>query len=88
MLFRSDPLRVRHVLPYADETHLAPHELQAKRARGEALAFSHSLATQIGGQLDAGLLITGFYDDGWLDDSWPLAKHMPVAFATRARRPG
>lgn len=83
----ADPLHVRHVLPYADETHLAPQALQAKRDKGEALAFSHSLAAQIGGQLAAGLQVTGFYDDGWLDDSWPLARHMPVAFATRALRP-
>src|SRR5439155_1680125 len=53
-LAQQGELRVRHVLPYADETHLTAAELAAVRAADEPFCFSHSLEQQIGGQLEAG----------------------------------
>ena len=50
-------------LPYSDISDLTPEELAAKQARGEALVFGHSLAEQIGGQLEAGFMLAGFYED-------------------------
>jgi SAM-dependent methyltransferase len=78
-------LVVRHALPYADATHLTLDELDARRARLQPLEFSHSLADQIGGQLDAGFLLTAMYDDRHSDSA--IARHMPTYFATRAVRP-
>jgi SAM-dependent methyltransferase len=83
---RTQALVVRHRLPYSDLEGLSPADLQRKVASGDPLEFSHSLDAQIGGQLRAGFTITGFYEDGWLDDSWLFARHSPVAIATRAVR--
>jgi SAM-dependent methyltransferase len=78
---------VRYRLPYSDTHSLPAAALQAKLARDEPLRFGHSLDTQIGGQLAAGFVLAGFYEDRWFDDSWPLAGHCPIAFATRADKP-
>lgn len=85
---RSGEHVVRYRLPYSDLHSLPPAALQAKLARNEPLEFGHSLDTQIGGQLAAGFVLTGFYEDRWFDDSWPLARHCAIAFATRADKPG
>jgi hypothetical protein len=47
----------------------------------------HSLASQIGGQTDAGFLIAGLYEDHWFDDTWAFSNRSPVSIATRALRP-
>lgn len=80
----SGTLVVRHALPYADTESLDEAALRRKLDRGEPLEFSHSLDEQIGGQLEAGFVLTGFYEDRWLDDSWVFARHSPVAMATRS----
>lgn len=77
-------LCVRYPLPYSDLTNLEPEALQRKLEAGEALEFSHSLDAQIGGQLAAGFVISGFYEDRWFDDSWLFSNHCPVAMATKA----
>jgi SAM-dependent methyltransferase len=77
-------LQVRYSLPYSDLKSLEPEALQRKLADGEALEFSHSLDAQIGGQLSAGFVITGFYEDRWFDDTWLFSNHCPVAMATQA----
>jgi SAM-dependent methyltransferase len=81
-------LTVKYSLPYSDETGLDAARLQAKISTREPLEFSHSLTTQIGGQIDAGFLLAGLYEDHWLDDSWVFSRHSPVCLATRALRPG
>jgi SAM-dependent methyltransferase len=78
-------LEVRHALPYADTTHLAAAELDQRRARLQPLEFSHTLAEQIGGQLDAGFVLTAMYEDRHRDSL--IAQHMPTYFATRAVKP-
>jgi SAM-dependent methyltransferase len=78
-------VRVRHTLPYADSTSLDEEELRRKIENGEPLEFSHTLEDQIGGQTDAGFLISGFYEDRHRDD--PIAAHMPTLVATRAIKP-
>ena len=50
--------------------------------RGDPLEFSHTLEDQIGGQIDAGFVIAGFYEDRHRDD--PIAAFMPTYIATRA----
>lgn len=83
----SGELVVRYALPYSDESGLSPDRLHAKMGAGESLEFSHSIAAQIGGQIDAGFLIAGLYEDGWIDDKWAFARVSPVSIATRAVRP-
>jgi SAM-dependent methyltransferase len=82
---RSGELRVRYALPYADATSLDEEERRRKIDRGEPLEFSHTLEDQIGGQIDAGFLIAGLYEDRHRDD--PIAAHMPTFIATRAIKP-
>ena len=79
---RDGELRVRHALPYADATSLGEEEVNRKIGRGEPLEFSHTLDDQIGGQIEAGFVIAGFYEDRHRDD--PIAAYMPTFIATRA----
>lgn len=62
---RADPGEriVRHALPYADTSALAPEVLAQKLGRGLPLEFGHRLADQLGGQLDAGFVLTALYED-------------------------
>ena len=81
---RGGPLEVRFALPFADIRDLGEARLGARVAAGEALEFSHSLDEQIGGQLAAGFLIAGFYEDRWDDEATPLNAWMPTSMATLA----
>jgi SAM-dependent methyltransferase len=78
-------LRVRHTIPYSDLTSMTDEERRQSAAKHEPLNFGHTLEDQIGGQLDAGFMLTGFYEDG--DPAYPLAKYLPVFIATRALKP-
>ncbi len=78
-------LHAVNALPYSDLTHLPPDRLQQRVAAGETLEFSHTLTEQIGGQLAAGLVITGFYEDRHRE--FAPARLLPTYFATRAVKP-
>jgi SAM-dependent methyltransferase len=76
---------LRYPLPYSDLTSIGDDERRRYTDKGEPLCFGHTLADQIGGQLDAGFVLTGLYEDG--DPSLPLTKYTPSAIATRALKP-
>jgi ubiquinone/menaquinone biosynthesis C-methylase UbiE len=78
-------VRVRFSLPYADAKSKSEEEVRRQMERGEPLEFSHTLEEQIGGQTEAGFLISGFYEDRHRDD--PIAAFMPTYVATRAIKP-
>jgi SAM-dependent methyltransferase len=78
-------LVVRHRLPYSDLTHLDGAELEHLRGTDVPLEYSHTLTEQIGGQLDAGFVITGFRECP--HHAGPTAAYMPGYFATRALKP-
>ena len=78
-------LRVEYQLPYADPTSLSEERLRRQIERGEPLEFGHTLEDQIGGQIAAGFVISGFYEDRHRDD--PIAAYMPTLIATRATKP-
>ncbi|WP_204259555.1 class I SAM-dependent methyltransferase [Lichenicola cladoniae] len=83
-----DELVVRFPLPYADITSLPADELQRLVEQDHVVEFSHSLETQIGGQLKAGFVLTGLFEDkdfGMPDTG--RSRFMPVLFATRAMKP-
>jgi len=81
----SGVLTVKYRLPYSEPESL---ESEARRCWMEShrAAESHSLEAQVAGQLDAGFLITGFYEDSWSDEATPLNRFSPVAIATRATK--
>lgn len=80
-------LEVKHALPYSDIESLSEEEKQRYRQRGDAFEFSHTLEDQIGGQLEAGFLITGFYEDYSEESEDLLKEYMPTFIATRAVKP-
>ncbi|HXW45903.1 MAG TPA: class I SAM-dependent methyltransferase [Streptosporangiaceae bacterium] len=75
-------LTVRHRLPYSDLARLDAAELDRLRGTDVPLEYSHTLTEQIGGQLDAGFVITGFREAP--HHIGPTADFMPGYFATRA----
>ncbi len=75
-------LTVRHELPYSDLSSIDERERNAYIAAEEALEFGHTLTDQIGGQLDAGFVVTGFYEDRW--PGTELAKFTDSYIATRS----
>jgi SAM-dependent methyltransferase len=78
-------LQVKNALPYSDLASLTGEERQRYVEQGEPLEFGHTLEDQIGGQLDAGFLLAGFYEDYSPSDA--IADYMPTFIATRAIKP-
>jgi SAM-dependent methyltransferase len=74
---------VKYKLPF-DATRISEADRQREFGADSPLEFSHSLEDQIGGQLEAGFVLTGLYEDR--EDS-PLGKYMPTYIATRAIKP-
>ncbi|QEG24239.1 class I SAM-dependent methyltransferase [Mariniblastus fucicola] len=75
-------LEVRHKIPYSDYD-LPEAERQALIDQDEPLWFGHSLEDQIGGQIEAGFVITGFYEDRWPELA-ALSDRINLLIATRA----
>jgi SAM-dependent methyltransferase len=78
-------LIVRHPLPYSDITHLSTGERARLWGLDAPVEYSHTLTEQIGGQVDAGFVITGFRECP--HHAGPTARYMPGYFATRAVKP-
>ena len=81
-------LVVRFPLPYADIVDLPPEELRRCLERDHTVEFSHTLETQIGGQLQAGFMLTHFFEDrdlGMPDTG--RSRYFPPCLATRALKP-
>ncbi|MDD3656960.1 MAG: class I SAM-dependent methyltransferase [Atribacterota bacterium] len=79
-------LIVKRKLPFSE-----PHDLNnSQRTQWEAnknpAQFSHSLNTQIDGQIAAGFAIIGFYEDSWSDEATLLNRFSPTSIATGARK--
>ncbi|MGW1467547.1 class I SAM-dependent methyltransferase [Streptomyces sp. NPDC002308] len=79
-------LVVAHKLPYSDVTQYSAEERAAKFGADAALEYSHTLTGQIGGQLAAGFVLTGFTEAPHQSDA--SAQYMSGYFATRAVKPG
>lgn len=78
-------LVVRHAIPYSDLTSLNSDERQTYLDADEALEFGHTLADQIGGQLETGFLLTAMYEDRWPGNR--LDEYIDTYMATRAMVP-
>ncbi len=77
-------VRVVHSLPYSDLDSMDEEALSEQMEAQLSLEFSHSLEDQIGGQCEAGLAVTGLYEDGWDEASSAIHKWMPIFVATRS----
>jgi SAM-dependent methyltransferase len=82
-------LEVRYSLPYSDLKDLSEADRQRRIIDPqEALEFGHTLEDQIGGQLEAGFLLTSLYEDKFGDaEHDPISKYMATFIATRACKP-
>jgi len=78
-------LVVRYALPYSHLESLPEAKRQIIATHGWPLEWSHSLNDQVGGQLDAGFMLTGLYEDRATDEL--LGQFMPTYIATRAVKP-
>jgi SAM-dependent methyltransferase len=78
-------LQVRHKLPYSDLTSLSEDERALYLDDLQPLEFGHTLTDQLGGQLDAGFVLTGFYEDIWPETA--LNDYTPTYIATRSTKP-
>lgn len=83
-LYKMDEgvLEVAHQIPYSDLTSLTKEELGEQLEKGLPVEFGHSLTDLLGGQLDAGFVITDMYEDYMLES--PLHNYHPSYIATLA----
>ncbi len=78
-------LIVKYPLPYSDIASLSAADRQRLLDDEQPLEFSHSLEEQIGGQLEAGFVLTGFYEDRWPGHA--IDDYMPTFIATKSVKP-
>jgi len=71
--------------PYSDLDSPTEEERARLVEEGRPLEFGHTLGDQIGGQLGAGFVLTGFYED--IDPESVLGGYIPSYIATRALKP-
>ena len=79
-------LILHHKQPYTDLHSLPEEKLRELIEAGEALEFGHSLTDQVGGQLEAGLVLTDMYEDQW-NDGKAIDDYLPAFIATRSVKP-
>lgn len=77
-------LVVRHKLPYSDLTHMSADE-RSRWVGDGPLEYSHTMTEQVGGQLQAGFVLTVFVEAP--HHAAISAAFMPGYFATRAVKP-
>lgn len=82
--YSSDLLYVVNTIPYSDQEQLPEDQKRRYISEGEPFEFGHTWEAQIGGQLDAGFVIAGFYEDTYLPEEDVLSRHIPSFAATRA----
>ncbi|MDY0395671.1 class I SAM-dependent methyltransferase [Virgibacillus halophilus] len=80
---RKGILEVKHTIPSSTLDYLSAEEVQAHIKTSETIEYAHTLEDQIQGQINAGLLITGFYEDDF-GGSRMLDKYIKTFIATRA----
>ena len=85
-LMDEGKFKVSHKIPYSDLTSLSPEQRQLLLNDEQPFCFGHSLSDQLGGQIDAGLSITGMFEDRWSE--WPLSEYISTTIATKATKPG
>jgi hypothetical protein len=78
-------LQLKYRLPYSDASDISEEERTKLYGPNAPYEFSHTLEDQIGGQLDAGFVLTGFFEAR--KDNDRLGQYFPNYIATRAIKP-
>jgi SAM-dependent methyltransferase len=81
----SGLLQVRYEMPYSDVTSITEQERVRLFGANAPMVFGHTLEDLIGGQLDAGFVLTSFFEAR--RRKGPVSKYLPSYFATRSVRP-
>lgn len=77
-------LKPKYVLPYSDVSSLEEKDYKEKRLNGEALVFGHTLTQQIGQQIEAGFVVSGFYEDDHPSPRFLIEQYMQTMIAVRS----
>ena len=86
-LCEQGELQVRHRIPYSDLSSISDQEFSEYATKDCPASFGHSLDDQIGGQINAGFALTGFYEDDWGPDSDEiLSQYIKTFIATKATK--
>ncbi len=88
-------LQVKYAIPYSDLEHYRDEDRLEVLGPNDPMEFGHTLDDLIGGQIAAGFVITGFYEDSWEAEepefSNPegelLSRYIKPLMATRALKP-
>ncbi|MEM9940659.1 MAG: class I SAM-dependent methyltransferase [Planctomycetota bacterium] len=78
-------LIVKYSIPYSDLTSISDEKRKLYLDQKEPLCFGHSLTDQIGGQIEAGLRITGYFEDTW--PGYVISEYIAAFAATKATKP-
>jgi len=82
---QTGELRVVNALPFSDLEQLSAEQRRRRLEQGEPLEFGPTLEQQIGGQLEAGLVLTRFYEDHYPSrEADPISRYTASFIATRA----
>ena len=82
MVDEEDPTKIVYKLPFNPLKHKEQYDMLMAGDWG--MQFSHTLEEQIGGQLQAGLVLTHLYED---TDGDGIGQYAPNYLATRAIKP-
>lgn len=85
-LEKQGVMQLKYKMPYSDFTSLTDEERRRYTDAGEPLCVAHSLEDQLAGQLDAGFLLAGLYEDKHVEGD-RLSEYLPGFIATRAVKP-
>lgn len=76
-------VEIKYKVPYSDLASVTEEERVRLFGENEPICFGHTLQDQLGGQIDAGFSLIGFYEDGW-KNAGALHDKMDCFIATRA----
>ncbi len=77
--------QIKYSIPYSPLSILSKEELNKLLEEKQALEFGHSLEQQIGGQIEAGFMIIGFYEDDFGGERL-LDKYIKSFIVTKAMK--
>lgn len=83
-------LQAKYSIPYSDLENLGDADREGIVTPEDTLEFGHTLDDQIGGQIKAGFVISGFYEDSWdksAKDAPLISKYIKSFIATRSVKP-
>lgn len=75
-------LNITNTIPYSDLDQLPKETLDKLIKNNNPIEYGHSLETQIAGQIQAGFVINGFYEDISKDET--IDKYIKTSIATKA----